>query len=490
MNRSATLKPLISRIQQSSIFVFVVSRYISYFVLFFRGILIAKFLGTFLFGIWGFLMLTQQYLAYTGLGLPYAISVELSVESLNDKGKQAKYIGNSLFLTAVISLILIGIAALIHVENLPIFTKYNFQNYVFLISLVVGLNHFFRLFINIYRAIGSLWRIIVAEFLNALIPLIVLLIYRDSPSIIIALLLSLAGSNLIGVGILSIKSPFPITPQFDFELIKYTVSKGIPLLIYNLGFALIFIAGKTIVSIFYSIEELGVFTLANSITNAVLLGFQAITWAVAPSILMKTRTQIPDTQAREIVDKVNELYSTTVFLIVYCIILSTPLLTLVLPEYAAVIPLLNILLLMQAVLSVVFGYNSIAIARNHAPTVARISIVSAMIVIIVTAAIGYLHFPLLWLALTMLVGSLLFVVFQARLGARLMNNGQLPPKYLLSILPPENFLVMFFFIIGSFVGYSSIFGLIGLALFLSFRLSSLKKVWQFAMVKIQDLKFV
>ncbi|MBK8905700.1 MAG: oligosaccharide flippase family protein [Anaerolineaceae bacterium] len=472
-------------IGQNPVVLFTASRYLGYAMQFVRGILVAKFLGPYLFGIWGFLTLMQQYLMYTGFGFQHAINVELAVNALSDKERQAKYINVAWTMTLLIAVLLAVIGAYVQFRDVPLFTKYNFYQYTFALSLIVGLSHLKEVFSNIYRVYGQLNRIMLGEILVATLPLIVVFFYRDE-ALILAVLAATCVSSLIAILIFIIRPPFALALEFDFPAAWQMMAIGIPLLVYTLSYALITTMGRTVVSIFYSVEELGYFSLANSITYATLLGLRAVTWVVFPSILTKTRDGLPDDEVRKIVNKVNDLYSTAVFLVVFIMILLTPLLNIFLPQYKPVVSILSVMLVMQAVLSVIFGYNTIAVARNQQLKVAGISIIAVIFITLLSGLIGLLKWDVFWIAIVMLGGSILFVVLQAQLGSRLMNNGNIQKGYLTDVLPLGSMIAMAFFVVGSIMNTPAPFGVIGLVVFLISRRHSIQQLSSFAWNKFQS----
>jgi hypothetical protein len=158
---------------------------------FVRGILVAKFLGPELFGIWGFLMLVQQYLSYTGLGMQYAITAELATKDSITSDERSDIIGSSLVITGLISFVLLLLGLGIQVTGFPLFEKYYFSHYALALFLVVGLYHLQQLFTNIYRVFGYLSRIVASELLTAIIPLVSVLMFNNSPILINILLWAL-----------------------------------------------------------------------------------------------------------------------------------------------------------------------------------------------------------------------------------------------------------------------------------------------------------
>ncbi|MEI7849330.1 MAG: hypothetical protein WCK35_26260, partial [Chloroflexota bacterium] len=116
------------RVLKNPVLLFMTNRYVSYVLLFVRGILVAKFLGPTMFGVWGFLMLVQQYLAYTNLGVQPALNVELSTEDASSE-LRAELMGTALIHTLMIFCGLVFFGFVIQANSIPLFEKYSFNHY-------------------------------------------------------------------------------------------------------------------------------------------------------------------------------------------------------------------------------------------------------------------------------------------------------------------------------------------------------------------------
>ena len=88
------------------IYKFTLSRYLIFILQLGRGFLLARFLGPFYFGIFGFLLLIQQYLVNTNFGVNHALNVKLSTKEI-DLPTSKSFVYASLFITTVSSLIFI-----------------------------------------------------------------------------------------------------------------------------------------------------------------------------------------------------------------------------------------------------------------------------------------------------------------------------------------------------------------------------------------------
>ncbi|MBE2197596.1 MAG: oligosaccharide flippase family protein [Anaerolinea sp.] len=460
-------------------FLFTFNRYIGYALQFVRGILLAKMLGPLLFGVWGFLTLMIQYLSYTGLGLQYAINVELAVKEGDDsQTHHAHLIGVTLTATVLIAIVLLLAGFAIQSFQIPLFTKYSFSQYALVLALLIGLTHLNQVYANIYRVYQKLGRITAYEFVLAFLPLAAIFFFRDE-QLVMASLLAMVLANVIGILVYTFYAPFPIQFLWDAPLLRYLLALGIPLLIYNLSFWLITLVGRTIISIFYSVETMGYFSLANNITNATLLGLRAVAWVVFPTVLVKTRYGLPDDRVRQTVRKVNTVYGTAVFLAIWGMILLTPLLFIILPQYQSSIQVLIILLLSQAVLSMTFGYNSLAIARKQHIKVAGIALIAVGVVFALGLAAAWSGMDMLWVATAMLVGSIVFSLLQAWLGERLIQQDQTVGKYWFQVMSAGSFIAVTLALTGCLTGHYLIFNMLGVLAFSVGNRSALKQLWQY-----------
>jgi len=365
-----------------------------------------------------------------------------------------------------------------------LFEKYSFNQYAFALGVIVGMTHFKEILTNVYRVNGKLFRIMVGEFLFAFIPLLAAMIFRGE-ALITALLVAMAGSSLITLIIYLVKAPFKIVPQLDRAATKHLLVIGIPLLIYNLSFALMTIAGRTIVSISYSVETMGFFAMANSITVATLLGLRAIIWVVFPKVLMRTRLGLPDEEVARTVNKLNDLYGTAVFLAVFVMILSLPLLFAILPQFEPAASVLIVMLLTQAILSVVAGYNAVAIARKRQLWVAAIAIIAVIFIVLFGGLFAWLQWDYIWVAMAMLGGGILYTLLQARLSARLIYGESPPQSYLSNILPMGSIFATLLILAGIFTHYPWIFSVLALVLFIWMQRDAINRLWAFANAKIK-----
>lgn len=473
----------LQRILQNHIILFTGSRYLGYGLQLIRGIWVAQILGPYFFGVWGFLMLVQQYLSYTSLGLQYAVNVELATATEKDITHKERIIHTAFTATVGLTFVLILSGLVIQIFALPLFAKYSFNQYAFAISLIVGLLHIRQVLTNVYRIYGQLGRIAVTELFEATVILLAALWFRGE-QLIFAQLGAMVLSGLFGVVVFLYNPPFQLAFSFDRNYTLQMIKIGIPLLTYSLSFQLITMSARTMISAFYSVETMGYYSLANTITTATLLGLNAITWVVFPNVLANVRDGLPLETVKVTVQKVNTLYSTAVFLLVFGLIIVLPFLFLMLPQYQASGSILEILLLSQAVLSLSFGYNCVAIARKQQLQVAIISMAAVVVVVIFGLITSWLHWDYSWVAVGVLLGALVFTAWQSQIGMRLVSGEKATMKDLTAVFPWASLVAVLCFLLGGVTNGRLFWQSIGLVVFAAGNLRGLQQLKHFALHKL------
>jgi O-antigen/teichoic acid export membrane protein len=404
----------------NTVIFFTVCRYAVYGMVLVRGLLSAKFLGPQLLGIFGFLCLLLQYLAYSGLGLQFAINVKLAT---NPDTEHSHSISIALTLTVVIAAFLILAGAFVQVFGLPLFSKYSFARYATIVGFIGGATLLQQVYTNIYRVYGRLAKIAITESFSALMLLLAVFLFR-SDALLVAMLVSMALAAAFALVLFTFGAPFVISLSLNRAWIKSLLSLGLPLLLYNASFYLIPMVAQTTISIHYPVVAMGYYTFATSVSNAILLGYNSISWIVFPNILTKTRSGLPDADVLRTTDRVNILFGTGVFLTVFAGLLLLPVLFAVLPSYAPSQGTLMVLLVSQGLLESCFGYNCLAIARKRQMSVAKISLTCVLAVGCLSALSSFLGLSFIWIAVAVFFGSLLFNLLQARLGMKLVPSAE------------------------------------------------------------------
>ena len=478
---SNKLKKLINikRVFREPALLFTASRYLGYAMVMVRGILLAKYLGPALFGTWGFLTLMEQYLSYSNFGLQYAVTVKLATQDAESRTARSRII-SAAFLTSLLLTTLLAIAGVwVQIGHVELFTKYDINQYAILLVLWVSLVNLQHVLINIYRVYNQLLRIAISELLTAFVPLVVVFLFREE-SLITASLAAMAGSCLLSILIFLYKPPFEWTVKFSKDIVWGLFGVGVPLLIYNLSYNMITMVGRTILSAYYSKEQMGYYSFASSITSATLLGFRAILWLAFPMVLYRTRDEVASQEAVKTVRKVNDLFNTSVFLSVFAVIIASPLFYLLLPQYKSEDKILAILLLTQAMLLISWGWNSMAIARKRQNQVALISVAATVCVTLIGLWVSSMKMPAPWVATAVCVGSFIYTLLQIYLGHRVIQPDGGFWKFFATVLPFGSIIAVVVAYIGIMLGFTFWSTSLALLIYIFANRGKIQMLWRYA----------
>lgn len=466
---------LIKKVIKKPVIFFTASRYMTYILQFLRGLFIAAVLGEFFFGIWGFIVLIQQYLSYGSFGVQHAVNTELATGGIEDEERASSLISSSIQFVLFIGIVLLGLGVFIELSDFRIFPKYNFSEYAFPV-LCIGILILFRdLFANIYRVYNILGRVAIGEIIYIGIPLIMIFFFRED-TLIKALLYSMIGSLIIANVVFLFRRPFRLSFKIDPKNIRYLLSIGIPLLVYNVSLVMIMIASRTIVSAYYDVSVNGYFSFAFAITNATLLGLNAVSWVFYPVMLSKVREDVDTGEALSITKRVTVIFTTTALFVTLSGALFSPVLFIILPDYAPAMATLNILFLTQGIYSVNFSFSSFAIARKKHLQLAGISLVSLVFVLLINFYLALQGLDIKWIAFSAFIGTGCYIVMVSMYVQKVFGQTENLIKFALS---PNMLIPIAFFLVGNLYAYQIAFSAIGYVLFLILNIKRFKTVYQF-----------
>ena len=436
---------------------FTVTRYFIYLLKFIQGIYVAAILGPVYFGLWGFITMFIEYLKLSSLGNQYSINIELStIEKGEGQNNDVigRLISSSLLVTILLSIIVVLPIFVFFHFDIFVFSEYDISNYLLVILTFTILNNISLIFTNIYRSYTNLTRIIISELIFGILPFLCIFIYTGT-SLIYAMLQAMLIARFINIIMFSVKFPYPINFTFDFVLIKRIVYVGFGLLIYNLSYNLAFLSARTTISIFYSIKEMGYFSLAYTITSASLLGLNALTYAVYPKILYKLREEGDNGMSYSFLKKATKLYSIIITIIVLFMILIAPLVFYFLPAYSDVTETLNILLLAQALYSYSMIHASVSFARKKQYSVAFFNLVLLGGFVLVSLLLGYLKVSFNIISLALLSYILIYSIWQIRFANKLFLKKYSYLDAIKEMFPLRLFLPILFVLVVNFIGFSA-----------------------------------
>ncbi len=368
---------------------------------------LAYFLDPFLFGIVGYIMLYQQYLSYSNLGINYALNSKLAILAINNDYEKANIINSSFFLTLCISIFLFLGALFLYINEVELFPYNNSYNYSFIIVLLTILSHFQQLFINILRIENKLKQIIWSEMIITIVNITVIFCFTGEELV----------NAIFYFWVIALFCSLIFLYKFYGKNIKFSVSEfkslfftGLPLFVFNFSYYLPGLILRSFIGYFYPTVIMGYFSFANNITTAIMLGIDTITWILFPAIISKLADN--SLSKSELSNYLVFLTKKIVFFIVLMVfisILGIPILFLLLPKYKLIETSLIILLLNQVIINSAFAFTSLCIARKMYFQLSIISLLTVFFNIVSIFSISYLKLHYDFLVFSNFIAALCFV---------------------------------------------------------------------------------
>jgi O-antigen/teichoic acid export membrane protein len=396
------LYELIIKIIRSSTIQFVIIRYISYGLIFINSILLAKYLGSFYFGIYGFIMLFFQYLTYTNFGINHSLNTILAIKK--NKGLLSQTIwSTSLSLNLLISIVIIVINYLLIRIFPDLFNKYSYISYSALIIAVGILANTNNLFSGLYRIYSSLSKINFQLFFPQFIVFVLVLVTKEKMKIEY-ILYSMLVVYVLAVILFMIKPPLKITLSFNRTIAKVLLKRGINLLLYNLSSNFIITASATIVSIFYIVATFGQYKFAQSVSSATLMAAGAFGFVFYPKMLNRFSIK-NNADILVFISNMNGIYIGALNLLSFLALLICPLIHLVLSEYTVMLGVYKFLVLAQIFANLSIIYQTYLVAQNMEKYLNIYGFLAIGIVVIISLLFSVLHFTFEYIALSVVFGS-------------------------------------------------------------------------------------
>lgn len=372
----------------NSIKLFVVLRYLNYFLGFLKGIIFAFVFTPSELGIWSYIMLILTLVGYTNLGADLYVNIEYSKRK-NFKSKINQINGYTLLHFLIGSILLL--------TTYVLFDSEVYKLYQLLIIITI------YLFQTLQKNHSSILRvdrkINVIGFLEVLVSVIITIpailayfkfyILTFTEIIDYTLILWAIGLIIKQLFFFKYSKLKLFNFNFNFSNYKKIYSIGFPLLISNISFYLIVQSNKILIREFLDFEMLGYFSFAVSITYAVMMLFGSVIWAIFPKLIndfsnIKTDMEL---KSRNI-EFYQKIYSFLIFLVgIVIIIISKPLLLYFLPKYLKSIDSIIILIFAQYFISNSIFYKTALIANYEQKNILKGTLFSLIISILLSTTI-------------------------------------------------------------------------------------------------------
>lgn len=408
----------IKKILTNKIFLFLINRYFVFFIQFINFSIISIKLGVFNFGIWSFILLFLQYSNYSTLGTEYSLNILLSTKQ-RSKVFSSIIFSNGILILSAISILLIVLCIPIVYFDLEIFSKYLFISYLIPTVLIAIFWNFNNYYSNIYRVYGKLFEIAFFQTSIQVLLIPAILLFK-SEQLLISLLYITAFAHIISLILFIYNSPLNFKYRFHKKISKIIIKRGLFLLFYNVSAYLMLLSSKTIVSIFYSVEEMGKFSFANSISQTAVMGFSIISFILFPKLIEKLNAKEKNSEA--IFERAKTNYFYAAYFSILLVILVLPLFLHFFDQYKDSYKAIVYLLLAQIIAAISFAHAILLISNKNELQLGIIAIASVLVNILIGLAIKFIfHLNYEYIALGNIITAIIYTFLTTRKAKNFMS---------------------------------------------------------------------
>lgn len=369
-----------SQAKDNKLVVYLVTRYLTYFIQFLTSLLLANKLGPTSYGIWGYILLLISYFGMINFGLGNSMSVIL-VQNKDNNDLQNEYIKNDLFLVSSLGLIIVGIMLAYGMSGMNWFSRYSLTYEFFIICIIAILTHFDNNFTNIFRVKNDFYRIAFCQSCTPFLLFICTLVF-EGEALLQALLYSTLLGSVLSLIIFLYKTPFKLSGHISFGKSIHILSKGWWLFLYNLFFYFILISTRTFISKYYTVEDFGFFSFSFTLGDAVLLLFQAASNIVFPKVLSRLGGSVDG--KRGTIELIDDTYVTMVYLAVFVVCCLFPFILLLFPQYSTCCTCMSLVALTMALYTNAYAHTSYLMSNNKEKLLVLIAFVSLVFNVLVS----------------------------------------------------------------------------------------------------------
>lgn len=317
-----------------------------------------------------------NYFSIVNFGISNATNF-LLVHNKQDGKKIKNIVATSLLYVGGICALII-LSALYYLFNgIAFFEKYQVGSFFYIVCAIAIVSHFNVLFMTIYRMRNRLFEL---AFYQSIIPILIFFVSLTLTGEVLlkSLLAVYAFGNLCSLAVFILGRNIPWGGRPNQEDGKSIIKKGTFLFVYNICFYLIIISLKTIVSVFYSVEQFGYFTFSYTLANAILLFLQALTFIVSPKVIDKLSSK-DSKKVQGLISEIRKSYVTMAFLMAFIAISAFPIFIQLTPKYTDALVVLQLMALTLVLYANSYGYSTYLMAQNKERIIAGISALSLIV---------------------------------------------------------------------------------------------------------------
>jgi O-antigen/teichoic acid export membrane protein len=372
MNLKKTLYTTKSIIN-NKVILYLISRYITYFIQFLSSIFIAIKFGPYYFGIWGFMLLLISYISYFNFGISNSVNIFMVQNKSNDDHLK-NIVADSLVLIGIITLLIVLFTVYYFIFGIKAFEKYELGNYFYLICIIGIMFHFNSLFGTIYRVKNRLFEM---AFQQSVVPLLVFIsLFLATGQTLLQLLLGMYLLGTVAAIIIFIANKkIPWGGKPSAKGCSSVLKKGIYLFIYNMCFFFIVLSTRTMISIYYKVEDFGYFTFAYTLANSIFLFLEAFSIVAFPKVIDKLYSNSKE-NVKNVINLLKVNYVTLSYGIMFMILIVFPFFINYIPKYEGTLKALNLIAMAVLLFTNSFGHGAYLMAQNREIQLSVISLFS------------------------------------------------------------------------------------------------------------------
>lgn len=392
---------------------YVIIRYITYVIQFANAILLARYLDGYYFGIYSFIMLIMQYMSYSNLGINESLNTEYASHKGDSRQLNAIW-NNAWSLNILLSVAITVVCCILFTVTDNLFPAYQFDDYKYsLLAICITVN-LSRIYITYYRLCGQLYKLNIQQILPNLTIFILLGICRSGTTVSY-IVTALFASNIISLLIFRIG--VPVAPKFTitWDIVSVLIRRGITLLLYNLSFYFLAMLASSLVSLYYTVEQFGCYSFANTIVNGVVMAGGAFLFIFYPKIL--NRLNAGNAEADALIQRIREVYIVFMDMISLVSILFVIATTWVVPQYGVqMVGIYTVLMLGRIINNASAGYAAFLIAKGKEGYLVAYGFLAIGVVAICGISVHYMNLSIEYIALSVALASLVYTLLVIRLA--------------------------------------------------------------------------
>lgn len=335
---------------------YTVVQYLVLGIGFVKGIYVAKYLGPELMGSYGLIVLVLEYLRFSNLGTVSAMNLELSVNK-GASGKEAyvKKVEDTTFTYMLCIAALCAFAAIVVHRYFGADVAQDVLPYLYAVAFIAIAGQA-KIFMIIKARLEERYNLInLIEFVSNVILLAVIL-FAIKRYMLDAVVGAMVVSSAAIIVLFVVTGSRGLSLRIDGKLVGRLILLGAPLLVYNLFEKVFTTVDRLVILHYLTRTDLGYYTLSTTIMRSTMVILSSFTFLYYPKFLKKfnvkndtasDRTGLLDTFKRHS----RLLESLVVGVGLLGLVLITPFIAIILPQYGE-----SVFLYKMLVLGIIFHY--------------------------------------------------------------------------------------------------------------------------------------